>query len=378
MTRWWHDTLFKRLFLLMWVALVASHIVAFQVVTVQARGEGWPGGPRRGPSIADGPALPSLPPTPGLPGHRPFPPRGDGPDDRMHPMGNGTPTLRLLLDYGIRFLVIGLASWWGARWLSAPMRRLVTASQSLVSSVGGHERLPVLEEDGGTVEVREAAHVFNDMARQLDSQFRNRGLLVAAISHDLRTPLTRMRIRLESLQHEPAVARCVGDVREMNELIDSVLEIFRSDALAEPPRATDALALAQALADDLVEQGHRVTCHGAPTTVLVQPTALRRVLSNLVNNALRYAGEAAVDVRSTPDAVTLVVDDTGPGIAPNLMETVFQPFFSLDARPSASGGGTGLGLFIARDLVQRNGGTLTLANRPEGGLRATVKLPRPR
>ncbi len=117
------------------------------------------------------------------------------------------------------------------------MRRLVTASQSLASSVGGHERLPVLEEDAGTVEVREAAHVFNDMARQLDSQFRNRGLLVAAISHDLRTPLTRMRIRLESLQHEPAAARCVADVREMNELIDSVLEIFRSDALAEPPRA---------------------------------------------------------------------------------------------------------------------------------------------
>ena len=387
MTRWWHDTLFKRLFLLMWVALVASHIVAFQVVSAQARrDDGWPGGPRRGPSIADGPALPSLPPTPGLPGHRPFPPRGGdrdgegrGPDDRPPPMmATGTPTLRLLLDYGIRFLVIGLASWWGARWLSAPMRRLVSASQSLASSVGGHDRLPTLEEDAGTVEVREAAHVFNDMARQLDSQFRNRGLLVAAISHDLRTPLTRMRIRLESLQHEPAAERCVADVREMNELIDSVLEIFRSDALAEPPRATDALALAQALTDDLVEQGSRVTCHGAPATVVVQPTALRRVLSNLLNNALRYAGEAAVEVRTTTDAVSIVVDDTGPGIPQNLMEAVFQPFFSLDARPRASGGGTGLGLFIARDLVQRHGGTLTLANRPEGGLRATVKLPRPR
>jgi len=378
MTRWWHDTLFKRLFLLMWVALVASHVVAFQVVTVQSRGDGWPGGPRRGLSITDGPPLPSLPPTPGLPGHRPFPPRGEGPEDHPRPMPSGAPTLRLLLDYGIRFLVIGLASWWGARWLSAPKRRLVTASQSLASSVGGHERLPLLEEDAGTVEVREAAHVFNDMARQLDSQFRNRGLLVAAISHDLRTPLTRMRIRLESLQHEPAAARCVADVREMNELIDSVLEIFRSDALAEPPRATDALALAQALTDDLVEQGHRVTCHGGPATVVVQPTALRRVLSNLLSNALRYAGEAAVDVRTTPDAVTLVVEDSGPGIPPNLMDAVFQPFFSLDARPRGSGGGTGLGLFIARDLVQRHGGTLGLENRPEGGLRATVRLPRPR
>ena len=115
----------------------------------------------------------------------------------------------------------------------------------------------------------------------------------------------------------------------MNELIDSVLEIFRSDALAEPPRATDALALAQALTDDLVEQGRRVTCHGGPATVVVQPTALRRVLSNLLSNALRHAGEAAIDVRTTPDAVSIVVEDTGPGIPQNLMDAVFQPFFSL-------------------------------------------------
>lgn len=375
MNRWWDDTLFKRLFLLMWAALVVSHIVAFQVVgTAGLRGP-MPGGAR---TLGNGPPVPSLPPTPGLPGGRPVPPPG-GPERPWRPEG-GPPqqnlhapsSLRLLLDYGIRFLIIGLASWWGARWLSGPMRRLVVASKALASSVGGHERLPSLDERGGTVEVTETAHVFNDMARQLDTQFRNRGLLVAAISHDLRTPLTRMRIRLESLQHESAAERCVADIREMNDLIDSVLEIFRSDTLAEPPRSTDALALAQALTDDLVEQGHEVSCHGAPATVVAQPMALRRVLSNLLSNALRHGGGAAIEVRTTPDGVALTVDDNGPGIPPGMMASVFQPFFSGD------GAGTGLGLYIARDLVERQGGSLTLANRPGVGLRATVLLPKAR
>jgi protein-histidine pros-kinase len=361
MKRLWSDTLFKRLFVLMWVALVVSHLAAWSLVMRWAA-------PPEGHFAPPTPVLPSLPPMQGLQGAGPPPmdERDDGP---------GLPAGVLLFDYGVRFVLIGVAAWWGARWLSAPMRRLVDASHALASSVGRDAPLPTLVEDRGTLEVREAARVFNAMARQLDTQFRDRSLLVAAISHDLRTPLTRMRMRLESLAHEPAAARCIADVREMNELIDSALQMFRGDASAETPRATDVLSLAQALGDDLLEQGRPVTVNGAHAIVPVQPSALRRALANLVGNAVRYGGRADVLVRHDASGVTVTIDDDGPGIPEDQLEAVFAPFRRVESSRNRDTGGTGLGLYIARDLVQRQGGTVVLANRAGGGLRATVVLP---
>jgi signal transduction histidine kinase len=363
--RWWSDTLFKRLFALMWIALVASHLVAWALVVHWALPPGGPHVVGHGPGV---PMLPSLPPTPGLPGAA-LP--GDGPDDA--PL---LPTGALLFDYGVRLLIIGVAAWWGARWLAAPVRRLVGASHALGASIGGQAPLPALDERRGTVEVREAARVFNDMARQLDAQFKGRGLLIAAISHDLRTPLTRMRMRLESMQHEPAAERCIADVREMNELIDSALEMFRGEGYAEPPRSTDVYALVQALGDDLVEQGHDVSVEGMPAIVPVQPAALRRALANLLANAVRYGERADVRVLRDETGVTVLVEDSGPGIPQDQLDAVFEPFYRVDSSRSRSTGGTGLGLYIARDLVRRQGGRLALANRAEGGLRAAVFLPR--
>jgi len=365
MKRWWSDTLFKRLFALMWVALVVSHFAAWSVVMHWAMPPGGPGPREPGPHL---PVLPSLPPTPGLPGGLP---PGDEPEDAPLSL----PTGALLFDYGVRFIVIGVAAWWGARWLAAPMRRLVGASHALGSSIGGQAPLPTLDERRGTVEVREAARVFNDMARQLDTQFKGRGLLVAAISHDLRTPLTRMRMRLESLAHEPAGERCIADIREMNELIDSALEMFRGDGFAEAPRSTDVLALVQALADDLVEQGRSVAVNGMHAIVPVQPAALRRALANLLTNAVRYGERADVQVLRGDTGVTITVDDDGPGIAQEQIDAVFEPFYRVESSRNRRTGGTGLGLYIARDLVQRQGGRLVLANRDRGGLRATVFLP---
>jgi signal transduction histidine kinase len=379
MTRLWRDTLFRRLFVLMWVALVASHLVAFGIV---GRGLLGMGGLEQ-PDLA-GALLrlsPSLPPTPGLPGGivmrrmQPPPFDTDGEFDDG-PRGNGLPTAMLVLDYAIRFIVIGIASWWGARWLSAPMRRLVDASQSLAGGLGGAAPLPRLDEQRGTVEVREAARVFNDMARRLDEQFRGRALMVAAISHDLRTPLTRVRMRLESLEGEPAAQRCIADIREMNGLIDTVLEVFREASASEPVRSTDVLAMAVSLGDDLVEQGHAVTVDGHAAIVEAQPGALRRALSNLLNNAVRYGERAQVQVSSGGEGVHVDIDDAGPGIPHDQLEAVFQPFYRLDSSRSRETGGTGLGLYIARDLLQRQRGTLTLANRREGGLRARIFLPR--
>jgi protein-histidine pros-kinase len=384
--KWFADTLFKRLFLLMWVALVGSHLVAYAVATQRFFG------PSGAPvSLTNLPTFPSLPPTPGLPGPGPRtdpggpppPPPGlrdgpGGPTEDVHTQAHpGLPTEMLVLDYGVRLLIIGLAAWWGARWLSAPMRRLARAATALGAALGRDAAPPRLDAERGTVEVRETARVFNEMAAVLGEQFRARGLLVAAISHDLRTPLTRIRMRLESMEDNPAAQRCIGDLREMNELIDSVLQVFRDATAAEPAQRTEVFALVQSLADDLVEQGHAVALEGAPTVALAQPSALRRVLANLIANAVRYGERAQVAVGLDADCVRIVIDDRGPGIPEAQLEAVFQPVYRVESSRNRDTGGTGLGLYIARDLVLRQGGRLTLSNRREGGLRAEVVLPRP-
>ena len=217
------------------------------------------------------------------------------------------------------------------------------------------------------------------MSRQLREQFRARGLMMAAISHDLRTPLTRMRMRMELMESpEPELQqKNIADLREMNALIDSALEVFRgADDSPEPMQKIDVAALLQSMTDDLAEQGLPVAFTGEEEAVtLARPAAVRRVFGNLIDNALRYGGRADVQVQRTATELRITIDDAGPGIPQALMDNVFQPFFRVDASRSKHTGGTGLGLYIARDLTQRQGGTLALANRPEGGLQATMTLP---
>jgi signal transduction histidine kinase len=393
--RWLADTLFVRLFILMWAALVVSHVVAYAVVSM-----GRPSPPDHGggsaPIASTLPTFPSLPPTPGLEGRRQPPSGGPaGPGQHFDDQGMGppphdqAPSLEdrppgvgamswgmLALDYGVRLLIIGLAAWQGARWLSKPMRTLAMASKSLSASLRQDTGVARLNEAEGTAEVRETARVFNEMAGQLSEQFKTRGLLVASLSHDLRTPLTRMRMRLACLPEDPMVERCVGDIREMNELIDSALEMFRGSASTEPFQNTDVCSVVQSLTDDLIEQGQPVTFNGSGAAVArSQPTLLRRVLSNLVTNAMRYGQRAEVSVHLQGGHVRIVVDDHGPGIPPEHLEAVFQPFYRVESSRNRHTGGSGLGLYIARDLITRQSGTLTLSNRAEGGLRAEVLLP---
>jgi len=413
MKRWLADTLFKRLFALMWLALVVSHAVAFLVVT---HNRGMPPGGHL-------PVFPSLPPfptspqgAPDLPAQAPRmargpdfggpgrPPvsddRGGGmppPDERAGPgappesialpvaralampfarASRGLPASLVLLDYGIRFVIIGLAAWLGARWLSRPMRKLAAASRSLHESLARNGLPAPLDERNGTVEVRETAHVFNEMSRQLGELVNSRALLVAAISHDLRTPLTRIRMRLEANENDPLAARSIADVHEMDDLIESALEVFRGPGHEEVAQVTDVLALVQSLTDDLADLGQPVTVLGLPALARVHPVALRRVVSNLVNNALRYGVRAEVLVSTHGAEVEVIVDDFGPGIPQAQLEAVMRPFFRLESSRNRLTGGSGLGLYIARDLLTRQGGTLLLANRPEGGLRAKITLPK--
>ena len=437
------DTLFKRLFALMWLALVISHAVAFLVVTRNGLGAGgrWPtfpslppfsftqrgappahtgasaprapasgarmpfGQPGNGgpPDRRGGPGSPGGPNGPGGPGDAggmdgPRGPGGPPPfsnqggmgappnmpaDGAMEPggpstdaQGGGLPASAALLDYGIRLLIIGLAAWLGARWLSAPMRRLQAASRTLGQSLARNAVPPHVDERAGTVEVRETAHVFNEMSRQLSDQVNSRALLVAAISHDLRTPLTRIRMRLEAGEGDPLTARSIADIHEMDDLIESALEVFRGAGAHEEPReTTDVHALVQAIVDDLADLGQPVTIRGVAAPARVQAASLRRVVSNLVNNALRYGQRADVLVQPQGAAVHIVIEDTGPGIPEAQLEAVMKPFYRLDSSRNRLTGGSGLGLYISRDLIARQGGVLTLANRAEGGLRATIDLP---
>ena len=425
------DTLFKRLFALMWLALVISHGVAFLVVTRSGPASGGrlptfpslppmsfthrasapasaphapPGGARtkvdmhrppsgdggppdwRGGPGSDGPGGPGGPP--------PFPDRGADPgapppiaSDDARDSGPGGPagaahdvglsTSMAILDYGIRLLIIGLAAWLGARWLSAPMRRLQAASRTLGQSLARNEAPPQVDERAGTVEVRETAHVFNEMSRQLSDQVHSRALLVAAISHDLRTPLTRIRMRLESSESDPLTARSIADIHEMDDLIESALSVFRgASSHEEPGETTDVHALVQALVDDLADLGQPVSVRGEPAPARVQSAGLRRVVSNLVNNALRYGKRADVSVHPRGDEVHIVIEDAGPGIPEAQLDAVMKPFYRLESSRNRLTGGSGLGLYIARDLIARQGGVLTLANRAEGGLRATIALKR--
>ena len=391
------DRLGLRLFLLMWGALAFSHLVAWLMLSQVLRGNLGPMKPPVGaaPSMrTDGPCRPPAGPPRGFgpggfhgEGAEDFgdlgPPQHRGPQmappaARQAPMPTfpslppNLPWNASLVDYGVRLLIIAMAAWWGSRWLAAPVRRLVSAAQQLTPALAQGRPAPSLDEEHGTREVQEAAVVFNRMAAELSGQFEERGLMIAAISHDLRTPLTRMRLRLETGEVEAKVRdRCVDDLREMNRLVESVIEVFRPADMAQPQRV-DLSALAQSAVDDLAETGLAVSFDGPPAVVRADPVAMRRVVDNLVGNALRYAGHARVSVQLTAGVTRLVVDDDGPGIPEAELARVHQPFRRVESSRNRETGGTGLGLYIAQQLVRRQGAALALSNRPEGGLRAEV------
>jgi protein-histidine pros-kinase len=374
LSRFWRwargwDRLGLRLFLLMWAALALSHLVAWSLVVQTMQGPGGrPGGlPPHLQRDAGG-----LPPP-----HGDFIGRPPAPEHRVRTptfpsLPPSLPWHATLLDYGIRLLVIALAAWWGSRWLARPVRRLVSAAQQLTPALAQGQPAPVLSETDGTREVRDAAAVFNRMAAELSGQFEERGLMIAAISHDLRTPLTRMRLRLETGEVEARVReRCIDDLREMNHLVESVIEVFRPGETA-PLQRVDLSALAQSAVDDLAETGAAVSFEGPPAVVTADPLALRRVVDNLVGNALRYAGNARVRVDLAAGMTRLIVEDDGPGIPEAELALVRQPFRRVEGSRNRETGGTGLGLYIAQQLVRRQGAVLVLGNRPEGGLRAEV------
>ena len=368
------DTLFLRLFLLLLVAFSISSFLAFAVFRATAPPPPW----RDTPPIRQSmhPLLASTNPL--VP-----PPGASWPAGPRKP-----PWVSIGLDAVIKVIAVALAAWLAARALSLPMRRLSDAARVLGQSlspsagVGIASAPPQLDEERGTREVRETARVFNELSRQLKSDFDTQRLMLATVSHDLRTPLTRLRMRLAELEAHPAARSAIDDVRQMDELIESLLALFRPAAVPASSGAGrfDAFALVQAIIDDLPQPGPEVALTGASAATPCQPAAFRRMVENLLENAIRHGGErGAVDVEVThgPTTVCITVMDRGPGLSVEQLAAAGTPFLRwAGAEADASRrAGLGLGLYITRALAEREGGRLELAARPGGGLCATLHLP---
>ena len=258
---------------------------------------------------------------------------------------------------------------WGAGRLTAPFRRLEAAAR------GASDRRAE-GFVGGPREAVEAARALDAMRDRLGDALRDRTAIMAAIAHDLRTPLTGLRLRVEGLGPE-ARAAAAGDVARMERLIAQLLTYVRGEDAPWNEEPLDLVDLARDCVARQAAIGREVTLTAeGEHLVLGDRDQMERALGNLIDNAVLYGDRAAVQVTSDAERVTCIVDDAGPGLPPDQLEAVFSPFQRLETSRSRATGGAGLGLAISRTLVERSGGTIALTNRPEGGLRALIVLPR--
>jgi signal transduction histidine kinase len=273
---------------------------------------------------------------------------------------------------GLAALAILSASVWAVRRLTAPLTTLADAAEQLGRDVNA----PPLSETGPQ-ELRQAARAFNLMQERIQRFVRDRTLMVAAMSHDLRTPITRLRLRAEFVEDEEQRRRMLSDLDDMESMVDSTLAFVREEASTEATASADLVSLVAAVCEDRAGVSLVVDPLVGPRLPYVcRSVALARCFANLVDNAVKYAGGAEVRLAATGSTVTVTVEDRGPGIAAEDRERAFAPFTRLDPSRSRDTGGTGLGLTIARAIARAHGGDVDLADRSGGGLRVTVTLPR--
>jgi len=276
-----------------------------------------------------------------------------------------------ILSFLISACAVAAVGALGIRWASKPLVELADAAHRM----GRGESFEPLPETGPR-ETRQANMAFNRMRQRLDRFIRDRTSMLAAVAHDLRTPITSLRLRAEFIEDEEVKTKILETLAEMHAMAEALLAFARSDVEKEETRPTDVTALAESVAEDAAESGKNVQFEPSPSITLpCRPFALRRALNNLIDNAVFYGGRARVSVQASQDEVRTFVDDDGPGIPENELDRVFEPFLRLESSRNRATGGAGLGLAIARTIVRGHGGDVRLENRPEGGLRATLALP---
>ncbi len=266
---------------------------------------------------------------------------------------------------------IVLASLLVVRWITRPLRRLAAAAEDF-----GKGAAPVPLPEDGPREVRDAARTFNAMQARIHRLVADRTQALAAVSHDLRTPIQRLRLRAGFIE-DPETQRSIeADLAEMEAMVEATLAYLRGEDDAEAIRDVDLDAMLRTLCDDAADRGAEVAYEGpGPVRLRLRPVAAKRAFANLIDNAVKYARRARVVLEPAAAEARVRIEDDGPGIPADKLEAVFEPFQRLEESRGRGTGGSGLGLTIARQTIRSHGGTLSLANRAGGGLVATVRLP---
>lgn len=333
------NSLFARLFGVFLVAILLAHALAF--FWFEQYGPPHPPLPHIQP-----PSSAAIPPPP---------PRLGGP----------------LVPLIFQLLTLIVAAWFSARLLSRPIQRLAAAAERLSDDLNSSP-LP----ETGPQEARQAAHAFNVMQQRIREQLQQRSRMLAAVSHDLRTPLARLKLRFEQVANPQLRARMDQDLGEMISMLDATLSYLHEQRSSEALQLLDVQALSESMAYDAQDRGAEVICRGHCAPLCAQPLALRSCISNLLENALRYAGHAAIELHDNHETVEIHVIDHGPGITPEQRDAVFEAFFRVEGSRNRSSGGVGLGLTIAREAARRQGGDILLRETSGGGLTAILRLPR--
>jgi len=277
--------------------------------------------------------------------------------------------LRTLIWFGLSALLLTPLAWLIARRLARPIHSFAEAAERL----GADPNAPPLDV-AGPAEVRTATAAFNDMQEKLRSYVAERTAMVAAIAHDLRTPLTRMRFRIENAPDEVR-EKVVADIEQMDAMVSQALTFVRGDTGNRERVKLDLADLVRSVVEDVVEMGADAGFEGERLVIEGDPVALRRLFTNLVENAVKFGGRARVRLERDGGAAVVQVEDDGPGLPATDLERAFEPFHRGDASRAQATGGFGLGLAVARSVARAHGGEVTLANRSGGGLAANVRLP---
>ncbi|RYH07169.1 ATP-binding protein [Tropicimonas sp. IMCC6043] len=277
-----------------------------------------------------------------------------------------------IATFAISAVLIGATVWVALGQLTGPLRELARSAEEF-----GRGAEAQMIDPSGPNELRSLTGAFNKMQERIRRFVDDRTRLLAALSHDLRSPLTALRVRAEMIDEDETRERIIATTEEMQEMVESTLSFARGVSNAEPVETVDLSELVASLVADMDASAGAVTVQPSADTVRVQlrPTSMRRALRNLIENAVRYGGQAELHVWCDGDVARIAVKDRGPGIPEEQVEHVFDPFVRLETSRSRDTGGTGLGLSIARTIVQSHGGDITLRNREGGGLAATVTLP---
>ncbi|WP_434778136.1 ATP-binding protein [Neisseria sp. Ec49-e6-T10] len=279
---------------------------------------------------------------------------------------------RLMVTLVVLLLAVFVLSFIAVRWLTRPLHELSNAAEAL----GNNINQPPLPEKGPT-EIKQAAHAFNVMQQRLKHFIQDRTHIFAAMSHDLKTPITRLRLRAEMLEDDSLRQRFEQDLKEMEQMVSQTLDFMKGLDTQEKKQPINMMALLESLQTDYIDSGKNVYLTGHSTQPFVGfASLLKRCLVNLIDNAVFYGKQASIIIEDTQDKFIIRIQDNGSGIAQEEQDKVFEPFYRSEHSRNRQTGGTGLGLTIARNIIHTHGGEIILNNLKKGGLEVTLILPR--